>query len=419
MIKSKIKNKGQVMLIVVILFMSISLIVVSGIVSPTIRNIKIPSDLLKSKQSLFLSESGVMDAIYRIKNNLEISNEEILSIDDQITTTTIIEDGDTVSIDSISNYYNYFRNIQAKMVRGSSVSFYYGVQTGKGGFSMSGNSKINGSIYSGGPVSGGTITGSVVSASTTGSISGVNVGVLGVGDAHAHTVLNSNIQGSLRCKVGSGNNKVCDTSFTDPVPAEMPITAAQIAEWKDEVDASPQNVINGNYSPAGPVTLGPVKITGDLNVRSTITMTGTIWVQGKLTFQNTSSKIVLATSTYEGKSGVIIVDKYAGFSGGSQILSTGIPGSYVLLLVTSDCPVSSFCSGNNAISASGGAGSVVLAAPYGTVRFSGNSSAKEVIADTVIAGGSTIIDYEAGLADMIFLSGPAGEYSVVSFNEVQ
>ncbi len=420
MIKNKGKrNQGQVMLVVVILFMSISLIVVSGIISPTIRNIKVSSDLLKSKQSLFLSGSGVADAIYRIKNNLQISEQEFLSINEQIATTSIIDTFDIKNIISVSNYSNYFRSIEVKMVRGIPLPFYYGAQTGKGGFTMSGNSQVNGSIYSGGSVSGGSVIGSVVSAGPTGFISDVKVGALGVGDAHAHTVLNSNIQGLLKCKVGFDNNKICDTSFANPGPVEMPISSEQIAKWKTEVEALPENIIVGNYSPSQPVTLGPVKITGNFEIKNTVNMVGTIWVEGELKFLNANAKIILDTSTYENKSGVILVDKYVNFSGGSQILSTGIPGSYVMLLITSDCPVSSFCSDNNAISASGGAGSVVLAAPYGTISFSGNSKAKQVIADKIIAAGTTLIEYEDGLAEIVFLSGPSGDYSVVSFSEVE
>lgn len=413
------KNRGQVMLVVVVLFMSVSLIIILGVINPTLRNIKVASDLFKSKQSLILSDSGVADVIYRIKNNLQISSQKLLLLDGQTATTSITDTIEGKTINSVSNYLDYVRNIEAKIIKGTGASFFYGVQTGDGGFTMSGNSQVNGNIYSNGSISGGTVTGSAISAGPTGSISDVNVGQAGVGDAYAHTVNDSTVQGALKCKIGSGNNKVCNTSFDDPTPVEMPISDGQVADWKAEIEALPENIIIGDYSPSDPVTLGPVKITGDFNVKNIVTMTGTIWVEGVLSFGNTQAKIVLATSTYGSKSGVIIVDKYVNFSGGSQIMSTGITGSFVMLLVTSDCPISSFCSGKSAISASGNAGSVVLAAPYGTVSFGGNSSAKEVVAEKIIAGGSATIDYEVGLANLNFVSGPSGSYHVASFRETE
>jgi len=411
------KKQGQVMLVMVILFMSISLIVIFGVVNPIFRNIKVAADLLKSKQSLLLSDSGVADALYRVKNNLHISAEETLSFEEFTATTNIFDTIDGKTITAVSNYLDYIRKVEMKIIKGTGVSFFYGVQVGEGGFYLSGNSQVNGNIYSNGSITGGTVTGSVISASTTGAISGVKVGINGVGDAHAHNVFDSTVEGNLKCQVGSGNNKDCNTSFADPEPVSMPISDDQISEWKEEAEAG--DIINGDYSPNDPVALGPVKITGNFNIKNTVTMTGTIWVEGVLSFNNTQAKIILATSTYGNKSGVIIVDKYTEFSGGSQIMSTGITGSYVMLLVTSDCPKSSYCSGKNAISAKGNAGSVVLSAPHGTISFGGNSSAKEVMAEKVTTTGSVVIDYEVGLASLNFVSGPAGGYHTISFKEVE
>jgi hypothetical protein len=408
-----IKNKGQVMLTMVILFMGISLIIVFGLINPVLRNIRVPADLFKSKQSLFLADSGIADAVYRVKSNLHISNQEYLPLNNFIATTSIVDTLEGKTITSASNYLDYIRNTEVRLIKGTGASFFYGVQTGEGGFFMDGSAEVEGNVYSNGIIEGGTITGTAVSAGETGSIIDTSVGE----NAQAHTISDSVVSGLIKCKIDDHtNNKACDTSFADPAPLEMPITANQITEWKAEAEA--ERIITGNYSPTGPVTLGPVRITGNFDVKNKITMTGTIWVEGVISFGGQGS-IILATSTYGNKSGVIIVDKYTNFSGGSQIVSTGVTGSYVMLLVTSDCPISSFCSGKNAISASGHAGSVVLAAPYGTVDFTGGSGAKEVMANKIILGGSSSIVYDTGLASMTFVSGPAGGYHVISFREVE
>lgn len=411
------KKRGEVMITLVVLFMFISMVIILGLINPTLRNIKLASDLFQSKQSFYLSDSGMADAVYRVKNNMKISAQEVLSLNSNFATTTILDTIDGKTITSKANNYNYFRTIETNLAKGLGTAFFYGVQTGQGGFTMSGNSQVNGNVYSSGPIIGGVVTGSAVSAGATGTISGVIVGKNGVGDAHAHTVNNSTIAGVLKCKVGSNNNKTCDTSLADPDPLPLPVSDEQISIWKAEAEAG--QIISGDYSPSGEVNLGPVKITGNFTVRNEVNMTGTIWVQGALSFSSSKAEITLDNGVYGSKSGVIIVDKYISFSGGSQIDSTGIPGSYVMLLVTSNCPISSFCSGNNAISVSGGSDSVLLAAPNGTVSFSGNTSAKEVVGNTIIMGGSSVINYETGLANLNFVSGPSGGYRISSFRETE
>ena len=53
------KNEGIAMLISVIFFLFISLAITGGLVSPSVREYKISNDIIKSRQSFFLSESGV------------------------------------------------------------------------------------------------------------------------------------------------------------------------------------------------------------------------------------------------------------------------------------------------------------------------------------------------------------------------
>ena len=65
---------------------------------------------------------------------------------------------------------------------------------------MSGNSQVNGNIYSNGPISGGVVTGTAISAtSSIVGISGTVVGSGGVGDAWAHTINSSTVAGKLKC----------------------------------------------------------------------------------------------------------------------------------------------------------------------------------------------------------------------------
>jgi hypothetical protein len=96
---------------------------------------------------------------------------------------------------------------------------------------------------------------------------------------------------------------------------------------------------------------------------------------------------------------------------------TGQSGSYIVFVTTSNCDIS-FCS-KNSIDISGGAGSVVLYAPNGTIAFSGSASAKEATAYKISLTGNTTVNYDSGLANINFTSGPSGTWGINSWKEIE
>lgn len=167
----KEKNKGQAMLISVVYFLFISLSVVSGIVSPSVREYKTSSVDLNSKKSYFLAESGVEDAIYRIKENLPITGSTTLAIDGNTATTTVITGaGGDKTIESVGDIPDYSnRKLSASLSTDVGVSFNYGVQVGPGGLNMTGSGTVNGNVYANGPITGDSsaiISGSAISANS-------------------------------------------------------------------------------------------------------------------------------------------------------------------------------------------------------------------------------------------------------------
>jgi len=159
-------NSGAAMMIVVFFFVFISLTILIGIVTPVVREFRIVSDNLHSKQSYFLAESGVEDLLYRMKNNLQFNTNENLILGDSFATTTItdISNGEK-EITSLGDTDFNQRKVSINVSTGTGASFSYGVQSGKGGFLMDNNSKVIGSVYSNGTITGsGIITGSAISA---------------------------------------------------------------------------------------------------------------------------------------------------------------------------------------------------------------------------------------------------------------
>jgi hypothetical protein len=161
------KNGGQALLVVVILCMAVFLTIVLGIVNPIITELRISNDLVKSKTGYFMAEASTEDVLYRLKNNISVSNTEVLSLNGYSATTTITTTSSGKTIHTDGNVNNNYRSIETKVTSGVGVAFNYGVQSGVGGFSLMGGSTLNGNLYSNGSIvatNGSTVTGTAVAA---------------------------------------------------------------------------------------------------------------------------------------------------------------------------------------------------------------------------------------------------------------
>jgi hypothetical protein len=158
------------MLITALFFVFISVSMMIGLVTPSVREYKISNDSIRSKQSFFLSESGVEDAYYRIKTSRPIGSSETITLNGSSVTTSIVDNGGgSKTITSTGDVSSRQRKNELKVTSGTSVSLFYGAQVGQGGFDMQGSSGINGNVYSNGPITGSSssfITGTAVSANS-------------------------------------------------------------------------------------------------------------------------------------------------------------------------------------------------------------------------------------------------------------
>ncbi len=420
-------KKGYVVITNIIFFLIISMVIVYGISGPVLSSYKIGRSFLESKKSFIVANSASEEALYKLKKNMTLASTETLTLAGGSATINTADSGNDKTISIDSTFGDFQRNLQIKITRGVGVGFHYGIQSGQGGFELSGNAVINGSVYSNGDIvgSGGpSITGSAISApngNSLGKIDGINVGVSG-GIAWAHEVVNSVIDGSLYCKVGSGNNKSCDTSRTDPATQPMPISENNINEWKNVAETG--GVANGNqvYDEDDTVSIGPIKIVGDLTVtgNAVLTLLDTVWVTGKITISQ-NGQIKLGTN-YGANSGVIISDGKIEVSAGASMSGSGTAGSYITAVTTSACPDDANCGNNNsnyAIKASGNTNTVILNAQNGSLYFTGGAVAKQITANKIILDGGSDIEYETGIANMEFSSGPSGSWNLISWDEVE
>ncbi len=169
------KNGGAAMMIIVFFFVFISLTILIGIVAPTIREFRIANDNFNSKQSYFLSESGIEDVIYRMKNSFIFDEIETLVLGSSSAITTVTDlSGDQKRIDSLSDTNSRQRKVGIILTTSTGVSFNYGVHVGQGGVTLSGSGTINGNVYANGPITGDSssiITGTAISANSPASAS--------------------------------------------------------------------------------------------------------------------------------------------------------------------------------------------------------------------------------------------------------
>jgi len=417
---------GYVVVLNTLIFVVIASFVVYAISYPLLSTNRAVDQLLHSKRAFIVSESATNETLYKIKNNISVPNSDTLELGGIEAHTNLTSGFGGRTIKTTATDLDVTRIIEVDLAESSGVSFNYGMQTGQGGFELNGGTKINGNVYSNGNIlgfGGATITGSAIVASSPGrlgEINGQQYDQLTVtGDVWAHKISGVHANGIIYCQTSSYVNKGCNTSRPDPVEQPFPISDSEIESWKEA--ASLGVIKNGNVTvgpwPDQKVTMGVTKINGNLKVNSggSLTMSGTLWVTGDLNIE--SGGIYLA-STMGADSGIIVVDGKVNITGGGHIEGNGIPGNYILVVTTSSCPTGPNCNGQNAITLSGGAGSVIVNAQKGTARLTGGAQVNQLTANKVIMDGGTGVDYKTGLIDMNFNSGPSGSWRVSQWKEI-
>ena len=188
----------------------------------------------------------------------------------------------------------------------------------------------------------------------------------------------------------------------------MPISESQIQEWKD--DASVE-IITGNVSILNGQTssMGPVKIVGSLTVANNaiVKLTGTIYVTGNIFVSNGST--IRLDSSYGSFSGVILSDGQISVGNNSVFTGSGQSGSYLLVLSTN--------SSGYAISVNNNAAGAIFYTTSGGILLSNNVSVREVTGYKVILNNNAVVQYDSGLENTFFSSGPGGGWKITNWKE--
>ncbi|MBI5742839.1 MAG: hypothetical protein HZA25_03300 [Candidatus Niyogibacteria bacterium] len=272
-------------------------------------------------------------------------------------------------------------------------------------------------------------------------------GLLVTGDAHANSILNSQVCGdayyttidSTSYSFLNAPGSPCPTPYTpgtahtpvaDPPALAMPVSAANITAW--EADAAAGGTIAGPYTPATGTHIGPKKITGNLNLDTngaTYYIDGPLWVVGDITMAN-NVKIVLNPS-FGALSTVIIADDpanqstvgkitanngvdvcgSAGYNSGTNACNSS-NGSYIML-------ISTYNGTGKAITVNNNVDGAIFYASAGKIEVENNATAKQITGYEVELENNASITYETGLANIQFSAGPSASFQINSWREVQ
>lgn len=163
-------QSGQVIIINTILFFTLSTAIIFAVTSPVISSFQITKSFTKSKQAFLVANSASNEALYKLNTNKDLASAETVTLSQGSATINVADVGSGKTISIESDVESYQRNYELTLAVGDGVSFNYGLQTGQGGFDMSGGAGIIGNVYSNGDVlgSGGVyVTGSAISANVT------------------------------------------------------------------------------------------------------------------------------------------------------------------------------------------------------------------------------------------------------------
>ena len=417
-------QKGFIVTLIVFFILLMMLSVALSMISLIFYRQQISINAFKSTQSYYAAEAGMEDALMKLRNNSSLSISSTCSINGVTTNNCYILDVNGVTASIIipiaiagsrtvttqGNNTGIVRKVQTIWsIDNSLVNFYYGVSVGSGGLQNDGT--IHGNVFSNGNITGsGTIDNNVVISGHGNSIKDVYVG----GDVLAYSCLSSASVKNLTYV--SGGFHTCSVRGTTSVQSSeissepMPIPQSQIDSWKN--DAVTGGTFSGNKIITTSQSLGPLKITGDLTVKSgaTLTLTGTLWVVGNVLVDSQNTVINL-DSSFGSLGGIIVSDgTFTVDHPNITLTGTGQQGSYLLIISTNTSDTAIDIKNNLT-------GYSALYTSKGGLTLRNGVSVVEATGYKIIMINGSEIQYSTGVENIFFSSGSGGKWKVTSWGE--
>ncbi len=427
------KSRGYV-LVLVLVFLGIFFGIGVSLTSYVTIAARAERQVIEEVSALRLAEAAMDKAAYELNANPSYTGEANTALGDgtfTIAVTPITTESKLVTAtafipDSVTPRAT--RTIKTKIgLNDTVISFRYGIQAGNGGFVLKNSSSVTGNVFSSGPIigdGGNVITGDVVSAGASGLVYGVDVS----GSALSHTI-GSAVRATdigqdayyATTKVNTTVGGVSYPGSPDQGTVPLPISDAQIAAWEVDAEAGgTATCTGGKYEITGSVTIGPLKIPCDLEIKGTgggytVTIAGPIWVVGDIT---TSLKVTLKMDAALGSTNVAIIAHDPAnpttkgtiqISQNVSFLGSGSPGSFVFMVSQNTSAENS--GSTSAVTMNNGASALVAYASHGLITLEQSANVKEATAYKILLKNSANVTYDSGLPSAVFQTGPGGSWT--------
>lgn len=429
-----LNERGNILLVAII-FLGIFVTVGAALLNYLVVFSRAERITIASTQALALAEGAIDHAAYQLNLDPSYTGEADVPLGNGTFTITVSSiDSSTKRVTATAYVPDSANPISTKSIRADIgltddvISFHYGIQAGRGGFTLEQSSSITGNVFAAGPVTGdggNYIRGDVVSAGADGIIYGVHA----TSSAYAHTIGKAGETTTIdrdayyTTKVNTTVSGTSHPGSPDQASVPLPISDSQIAEWENQAAAGGTITScneNGDYIVNSTMTLGPVRIDCNLIIKSssaTLTIAGHLWVAGNIKMQ-TGPTIKMAESL--GSTNVaIIADNPEDQTESSRIevgqttifQGSGAPNSFVFLISQNK---SAELGGDEvAVSMAQGASALVAYASHGLLTLSQSVSVKEATGYRITLKNSANVVYDTGLPSTVFQSGPGGSWNFV------
>lgn len=225
-----------------------------------------------------------------------------------------------------------------------------------------------------------------------------NSGVIVTGDLYAHSIDSTTVIGAAYYETLTNSTATAYYPNSEgPAQLDFPISQAQIDVWK--LDAEAGGIHAGDYTTCN-AAIGPLKITGNLELEGncTLTVTGTLWIAGDIDIDNNNT--IQLDSDYGGNGGIIVAGGQIALKNSNTVAGSGANDSYVLLVSEYSDLANPAIEFNNSNSQKG-----IAYAPYGKILLNNSVENLEITGYQIETNNNVSIIHEIGLNNATFSSG--------------
>lgn len=441
------KRRGSSTLISVFIIGMVSLLIGFSLAKIGTTESLINRSPAQSLQALYAAESGIEDAVYRIKNGAG-NGEFDLSVAEAQAHVLISGTESEKQIISTGHYKNYIRKIEAVMQNTTiEPDFKYAIHAGQGGITLRNQTKIfgknntNGDIFSNGSIRGAKndydtktfeckqsssyVDGIATAVEDIDKIEPNDSGICSSKDAYANNFNYCFIRESAH----GPNNPSSDCPYNEQweqedQPEEEPLPDMNIAGFKRYMDRR-ADIFTGDCiadgsgasydCTKGTNLIGDLIITGNLTKPSNVDLfiNKPVWVKGNAVFN--SQGIIKLPAGYQGESQMMVVD--GTITVDSNVQFGAVNSAFIFFLSTYTTSESEICD-DPAITLSSNSQSVLFYAVNGCVVVTANSTFHgSIIGEKVEVANNSQVEFDPALSSTGFNISGQGGWQIISYKE--